>query len=947
MTCGVGLGRHRSLSYFNEVEMAAALDCRMDRSILWMLSAFAVLIPGEVHARQVVGEQSAPSVSQRDAPDAGVPRITAVRRTGPIQIDGLLDDPAWADAPVGSGFVQVQPVEGNPAVDDTEIRILYDDDAIYVAARMLDQDPTRIADQLTRRDEMGQYDMISIAFDPNRDRRTAYQFQVSAAGVQLDGYFHSDRNVDRAWDAVWESAVARDSLGWTAEFRIPLSQIRYEPSDSIRSWGFNARRVRVASGEETFFSLISRLQQGLVSQFGLVDGMQIPRAARRAEVRPYLLSQAHFGPAEDGNPFFDGREASYRMGADFRVGLGGMFTLDGTVNPDFGQVEADPAVINLTAFETFLEERRPFFVEGAGLFDFSLSGGQNRLFHSRRVGRRPVGSAPTGAAFSDVPQHTAILGAAKLSGRTEGGLSIGVVAAVTREEEGAAYFADADESHDFLAEPRAGFGVLRLQQDFHDGASTVGAIVTGMRRFLPEDGSYDHLTQEAYSAGVDFSFQWDERRWGLQGFFAGSHVRGDSTSILRVQRSSGHYFQRPDALYVSVDPSAMSMTGAEWRLQLDRQQGNWTGAVWTAQVTPGFEVNDAGFSQVLQRLDGGARIGYRQVRASDRLRNWNVTASTFHNLSHDLLEAGIGSWSNWRDAQMSGNFRTQGNVEFLNFWRADLAIGYSPETQNRTATRGGPRMTEPASIDLSTGFRTDPRARLTFAPNVSYRRGRLGDNGRIQARLVVEYRPSSQLDLRLRPEFSRDRDDAQFVAASSAVPYAPTFGPRYLFGKLQRTELSMEARVNWTFSPTLTLQLYAQPFISAGRFLEYRQLAQPGMYDFLAFTEGYVEKEGGVVRCIDGSTCVDQDRRRYMDFDGNGVADYALDDRDFNVRSLIGNAVLRWEFRPGSRIYFVWQRQQRDRSFDGTFDFGRDTSALFRAPADNVFLIKVDYWLDL
>ncbi|MDX1568700.1 MAG: DUF5916 domain-containing protein, partial [Longimicrobiales bacterium] len=360
---------------------------------------------------------------------SGLPTLRAVPRTGEIEVDGRFSEAAWEEAPVATGFIQREPVEGQPAEDDTEVRVLYDDEAIYVAARMFDDNPASIADQLVRRDQFGQFDYVAVGFDPNLDRRTGYEFRLSAAGVQGDSYFYNDDQNDRAWDAVWESGVTRDSLGWTAEFRIPLSQIRYEPSDTARAWGFNVRRRRLASNEETHFALVSRLQQGVVSQFGRLDGVRIPEASRRLEMLPYVLSQGHVGPAEEGDPFFDGTSGTVRLGTDFKVGIGGNFTLDGTINPDFGQVEADPAVINLSAFETFFDERRPFFVEDARIFDFTLSGRQNRLFYSRRIGREPQGDVPADADFTDVPTNTTILGAAKVSGRTEGGLSVGALAA--------------------------------------------------------------------------------------------------------------------------------------------------------------------------------------------------------------------------------------------------------------------------------------------------------------------------------------------------------------------------------------------------------------------------------------------------------------------------------------------------------------------------------------
>ncbi len=878
-------------------------------------------------------------------PPATTPAVGAKRVSGDIEIDGRLTDPAWQGVPAATGFVQREPVEGEPAEHDTEARVVFDDDALYVGARMYDPDPSTIADQLVRRDQWGQYDYFEFAVDPNLDRRTGYLFRVSAAGVQRDEFLFDDNEQDDAWDAVWESAVARDSLGWTAELRIPLSQIRYEPSDTARAWGVNFSRRRLRTNEETHFALVSRLQEGVVSQFGRLEGVRITEASRRLELLPYALTSAHTGPSEPGDPFFDGSEASARTGADLRVGVGGNFTLNATVNPDFGQVEADPAVINLTAFETFFEERRPFFVEDARVFDFSLSGRQNQLFYSRRIGREPQGDGPDDAEFTEIPEATTILGAAKFTGRTGGGLSVGALAAVTEEETGRAAFRAGGPGEDFLVEPRAEFGVVRLQQDFNDGASAIGGIVTGMRRDLPQDGSFDDLTSEAFNGGLDFELQWDDRTWALFGFLAGSHVRGDSTALIRIQRSSTHYFQRPDARYVEIDSAATSMSGAEWRLQFEKRRGDLTWAVWAAEVTPGFEINDLGFSQTQERLDGGARVGFRDITPGENLRSWSVSAFTFHNWSHDVLETGVGSLSNWGDAHLRGVFQARGEVELLNYWELNGSVGYSPESVSRTLTRGGPVMVDPATVRSSFRFQSDRRNWFNVGPRIEYNRATRGDWSEFSVDAEMEVRPSSGLQLEIEPELSLERNPHQYVGETGALGYAPTFGTRYLFGDLDRTEFSMETRLDWAFSPHLTLQLFAQPLISAGSYRSYRQLTRPGTYRFDVFEEGTFEDAAAT--CVGGRTCEAPDGTRHVDFDGDGTLDYSFEDQDFNVRSLIGNAVLRWEYRPGSRIFFVWQHQQSEEAALGDFSFGRDVGAMFGAPSDDRFIIKVDYWLGL
>jgi hypothetical protein len=874
------------------------------------------------------------------------PSATAGLRAGAISIDGRLTEIDWATAPVATGFIQRQPDEGKPARHQTEVRVLFDDEALYVAARMLDPDPASIARQMTRRDEEGQFDYFAVEVDPVLDHRTGYRFRVSASNVQRDEYLFDDNKRDAAWEAVWQSAVSFDSAGWSAELRIPLSQLRYRASQDVQQWGIDFFRRRLSSNEESHFALISQLQRGHVSQYGRLDSVRIVQPSRRVELRPYVLSSAFVGPAEAGNPFADGRDLNARAGVDLRYGLGGKFTLDATFNPDFGQVESDPAVINLSAFETFLDERRPFFVEDAKIFDFTLSGGRNRVFHSRRIGRDPHGRAPDGAAYSDVPDAATILGAAKLTGRTDRGLSVGVLASVTRAERGRA-FDDSLGTTRFLVEPRAGFGVVRLKQDFNGGASTVGVIGSLLQRDLPAGGAFDNLPRSALGVGFDWEHQWADRSWAFFGYFAGSHVRGDSTAMIRIQRSSVHYFQRPDSPRLGVDSTATSMSGFDWRMTLEKRSGDhWTGSIWAAQVSPGFEINDLGFSSRQEVLDGGARVSYRDIRPGRVFRNYNLSASTFHNYSHDLLED-LGSGAAWASAHTSGSYSLNANAQFLNYWRLEGNFTVEPERMDRSATRGGPLMLSPAGYNARLSLDSDSRRLVTVGPNVSFERASQDAESRLSASIDIGVRPASWLDLRVSPNWSTTHTGAQYVGSTSVLEYMPTFGRRYIFGELERREFSFQTRMNAAFSPVLSLQLFVQPLLSSGDYRTYKQFLAPGTYTFDAFAEGSHIISGDTDGCVGGRTCVDADHTRHIDFDGNGIADYSFGDRDFNVRSLRGNAVLRWEYAPGSTLFLVWQRRQANESHAGDFRFSRDLSAMMRAPAENVFMVKLRYWLGL
>jgi len=913
---------------------------RVRGALAWAALAGAALI----WCRPAVAQQS----SNGDGDPVETPVAEAAYRTGEIRIDGRLEEDAWRDAEPVTEFVQGEPVENVPAEEPTEVRVLYDEGALYVSARMWDAQPERIGTQLVRRDENGQYDYFELSLDPNSDRRTGYRFRVSAAGVQRDVYLYNDVREDEAWDAVWQSAVHVDSAGWNAELRIPLNQLRYNSADSVQSWGVNFSRRRLSSNERTYFALESRVRHGKVSVFGRLNNLHFPHSTRRLEMRPYALASAYTAPPEDGDPFFDGSDWSQNAGFDLRYGLGASYMLDVTVNPDFGQVEVDPAVINLTQFETFFPEKRPFFVEDARIFDYNLGGRSDQLFYSRRIGREPHGSDFDDADFSQLPTETTILGAAKLTGKSAGGLSLGALVGITAEEEGLGYHGGTGETGRYIVEPATEYGVLRGLQDFRGGASQLGGILTVTHRNLPGDGSHDYLTSSAYSLGLDFEHAWGgpgSRDWVLSGHFAGAQISGSTEALTRVQQSSNHYFQRPDATRFSLDTTATSMSGAHWRLGFSRQSGeHWTGSVWIGEITPGFEVNDLGFSRSTERLDAGFRLGYHEISPGALFRSYRLMVWAYQSWRHEALDD-VFSWNSWQHARKGSMFSLRTNFEFLNYWRLELNGRYSPELLSDSETRGGPLMTNPGSTQFEVNLHTDPRKVLTVAPRLEYTDGHRGGY-RMQTALGVTIRPSPALEIHLAPNYSRQLDPAQYVTAKDDDAFEPTYGRRYLFADLKRHQFSLDTRLNVAFNPRLTLQFYAQPLVSSGDYLTYKQLEASESFDFDVYEQGTAVVDGENVSCAGGRTC-EGDGERYVDWDGDGIVDTSFSDRDFNIRSLRLNAVLRWEYRPGSTIFLVWQQNRRDRVNDGSFDLGRDIDALGSLDSENVFIVKVNYWLGL
>jgi hypothetical protein len=887
----------------------------------WFTQAWAQLPPGVIDSRERA------MVAKR-VPD------------GSIRIDGVMDEELWAMAEPATGFRQTDPLDGQPAEQDTEVRILFDGQNLYVGARMHEPDISVIARQLTPRDDTPQtVDFFDISIDPDYDRTTAYLLRVTVAGVQRDEYLHHDTQPDAAWNGIWESATSIGTDSWYAEMRIPLSTIRFNPSPEPQVWGLDFIRRRAAAAERSIWAWKPRSISGRVSRFGQLQGLVFTEQQRNLEVVPYAMGRFdwHPGETDTGNPFFDGTKFGANAGVDIRYGLGSSFIVDATINPDFGQVDVDPQVINLTAFETNLQERRPFFTRDDRLFDFGLSGGQ--FVHSRRIGRAPQGDAPDDYDFEDIPIETTILGAAKVTGTTAGGLTVGGLGAVTAREFGRAYNIATDETVRFEVEPLTAYGVGRLSQTWRDGQSTLGGILTVVNRSLPDDGSLDFLAQRALGAGMNFEHNWANREWGLSGFLAGTHVQGTAEAIDRLQRSSRHYFQRPDQDYLGYDPTATSLTGHEWRVEFERLASeHWTGGIWFAERSVGFEPNDIGFSNATERLDNGARIQYQERNPGMVFRNYSLSLSTFHNWRHSVLDD-FWSADAWGYAHKSGSFNFDSNAQFLNYWGFRLGYTFRPNMLSDTQTRGGPLMVNPGAHQFDYNINSDNRKLYSF--NFG---GNWNDNMRggrqISTRIGLNARPTNGLTFNLDFEYEVTHDARQYVTTDEDNPYAPTYGNRYIFADLYRDEFSIEAGIDWILSPTLSIRGYFQPLISSGEFRTYKQLAQPASFTFHRFTQGSAIDTGGTITCVGGDLCK-TGGDIYLDYDGDGIADNDFREQNFNVSSLLGNVVLRWEYNPGSNLYFVWQHVRETETDLGVFDLFEDARAIFEDTGEYVFMVKL------
>jgi hypothetical protein len=846
------------------------------------------------------------------ATDGAAQSIQAVRVGDSPRVDGRLTEAIWRSAPAISNLVQREPDEGSPAIENTEVRFAYDDDALYVGARMFSRNPSAIRALITRRDREGSSEQIVVSLDTYRDRRTAYTFSVTPAGVRIDYYHATDSESDRDsdWNPVWEAGTDIDSLGWSAELRIPFNQLRFSPGD-IQEWGVNVVRRVPDRNEQSYWALVRRTENGWSSRMGALTGIRGIRPARRVELLPYVAADSRIASVTDpANPFQHEYTNAARVGGDLKMGLGPNLTLDVTLNPDFGQVEGDPAVVNLSAYEIFFDERRPFFLEGADLLN------QRGLFYSRRIG-----AAPPGSASADYVQRLAnstILGAAKLTGRLPSGLSVAALTAVTDREVARTF--DSSSSPQFgeaVVAPRTGYAVAAVRQEFGEDNSTLGGIVTLVQRGLePATPLADLLARSAYSALVEGRLRWAGGAYDVNSWLGYTNIRGDSLAILRQQRSSRRYFQRPDADHVEVDPARRMLGGTTFGLGHSKLSGKWLWDIDLLHQSPGFEPNDMGRFGAVDNRSFNTLIRWRETQPSRWYRRYEIRFGTNYDWNFD--------WMRRRnDNQLTFN------TTLPNFWRLNTDFTYSQRALSDRLTRGGPIMGTPAGTRWGVEVENQSGARNTLGIDLN---GRRDESGGWEQNLEMSFsvRPGDRWEMSFDPLWSRGTDTRQFVT-TEGNGRVETFGTRYVFAHVDLSEISGQFRLNYTFTPNITLETYVEPFAASGRFHSFGELLAPRRQELLVYgTSGTT-----IVRNADGTHTVT-----------DGSESFDIDNEDFNERSFRSNLVLRWEWRLGSTLYLVWQ-QNRNAQLPFAAARPGDLFDALQARGENVLAIKVSYWTAL
>ncbi len=827
-------------------------------------------------------------------------------------IDGILDDKCWQTGEWAGDYTQWVPNEGAKASQDTKLKVLYDDKSIYIAIRAYDNEPGKIDRKAGRRDEFNG-DIVGVCFDSYHDHRTGFEFDVTAAGQKCDVMLTNPFNPDLNWNAVWYGKTANEDSAWTVEMEVPLNQLRYS-ADEKQVWGMHSWRWINRLQEESDWEPQSSTGPGMLYLFGEIHGIEGLKKSRRIEIMPYGLGKLNTFKKDAFNPFADkGYSGTGNIGLDAKVGLTSNFTVDLTINPDFGQVESDPSVMNLTAFETFYEEKRPFFLEGKNIFDFEFD--DDILFYSRRIGHTPSYKPELNdQEYVDYPGNTTILNAEKFSGKTSKGLSLGVIHSITNIEH--ASLKTSEGISRFTAEPLTNYLIARVQKDLNQSNTMLGGIFTSTNRFI-RDSYLDFLNRDAYTGGIDLLHHWKEKEYYIDAKLTGSLIKGNPKAMKELQTAPARYYQRPDAGYLHYDSTLTQLSGFGGKVKIGKgSKGLWRYSAEVSWRTPGLDLNDIGYMQTSDQIRERNNISYFVNKPVSVFRTYSIGLfqENYWNFGWDHLGSGAG---------------LSVYLEFLNKWSVTPSVNYYISGLDTRILRGGPAMITPACWSGVLSVRTDVSRKLFFFINNTFSKA---DNDRLTAYSLepgVTVQPFSSFRLAINLDYAANTDHLQYVDTKVV-----SNSNRYILGKIDQKTLGLTIKVDLIITPEISLQYYGSPFGSTGEFSEFKVITEPRNKKyaerFEIISDPYLDGE-------------------YYQVDENkdNLTDYTFKNPDFNFFQFRSNLVFRWEYRPGSQLYLVWSNDKTEYLNPGNYELNDMALRISGASPYNIFLIKVNYWFSL
>ncbi len=842
-------------------------------------------------------------------------KATQLKGKPPI-IDGRLNDKAWQAAKWDSNFTQFEPYNGKPPTQKTAFKVLYDNNNLYVGIRSYDTDPAKIERILSRHDK-ADGDFVGVGIDSYNDKLTGFVFSVNAVGVKWDGKFTNDDQLDVTWNPVWYVKTTIDAKGWVAEMRIPLSQLRFAKAKN-HVWGFQVIRKIYRNQEMDLWSPQSKEESGWVSHWGKLTGIDNIHPKKEVALTPYVLGKLTTAKKQVGDPFAKGAMPGYSLGLDGKIAVTNDLTLNFTINPDFGQVEADPSEVNLTAFESYFKERRPFFVQENNIFNFPLEAGDDgfsreNLFYSRRIGRKPHNypTLSTGE-YAKVPEATRILGAFKLSGKTSSGWSIGVLESLTNNTK--AVIDSAGIRSKQSIEPMTNYFNARVQKDIKKGKTIIGGMVTATNRFI-KDSSLMYLPTAAYTGGIDFQTFWKDKTYRLSAKAYGSSLSGSTEAITYEQESSRRYYQKPNGPR-RLDTTLRLLQGTGASAQFAKIGGHWQFGVRATMFSPGLELNDQGYMRVADMIKQNAWTSYSI---------WEPF-SIFRSMSFNL---GQRSGYDFSGRRTFTGYNLRFSTQFKNFWTFSFGTYRSGWDLDRHELRGGPSILIPGGWNFWSGVGTDGRKKLSAGISYSMGKSQQQYSKSKSLSVRISYRPIPALNLSIRPSYSTSYKNFIYVSKQEQ-----NNTPVYLTSSIRQTIFSTSLRVNFSFTPNLSLEYWGQPFLFSGNYYDFRKVTHPDQKIFNNQFHTYTANE---------ITYNAASNQYLIDNNGNGKTDFTLDNPDFSFVEFRSNMVLRWEFVPGSTFFLVWSQERRDTTSNGNFDFGRGFSQLTKIFPTNVFLLKFSY----